>query len=194
MVSPIETVIIRLSGLGFFKFLIPFILAAAVFYGLLRRSQIFGPPEKNVAVNGVVAMMIAFMIMASPIIAGVDFEQEMMKFFLQSSIASLIIILGLSAVGVLFPEGLAKSFGTYVKSGGAFIGIVIAGVLGFTALLITSGLMNVFFPQDILSGAAGTILSPDVILTAAFFILAAVVIIAITGIGGGGKGAPEKEK
>jgi len=193
MVSPIETVIIRLSGLGFFKFLIPFILAAAVFYGLLRRSQIFGPPEKNVAVNGVVAMMIAFMIMASPIIAGVDFEQEMMKFFLQSAIASLIIILGLSAVGVLFPEGLAKSFGTYVKSGGAFIGIVIAGILGFTALLITSGLMNVFFPQDILSGAAGTILSPDVILTAAFFILAAVVIIAITGIGGG-KGAPEKEK
>ncbi|MDI6807290.1 MAG: hypothetical protein QMD14_05845, partial [Candidatus Aenigmarchaeota archaeon] len=57
MVSPFEAVVQRLWDLGFFTYILPYILTVAIFYGLLRKSQIFGAPEKNVAVNASVALV-----------------------------------------------------------------------------------------------------------------------------------------
>ena len=66
MATPLENVIIRLNQLRFFAFL-PFILTAAVMYGLLSRSKIFGEPEKNTAINASIALVSAFLVWAYPI-------------------------------------------------------------------------------------------------------------------------------
>ena len=61
MTTPLEIVLINLEKMGFFAFL-PFILTAAIFYGLLRRSKLFGEPEKNIVVNAVISLVAAFMV------------------------------------------------------------------------------------------------------------------------------------
>jgi hypothetical protein len=151
MVSPFEMVILRLKELGFFTFLLPFILVAAILYGLLRKSQIFGPPERNVAVNAVVAIVASLMVWASPVIAGINIEQELARFFTQITITTLVLMMMLLAVGMLFPKDLSKEIGE--KLGAKYLGVIlVAGVIIGVAILITSGLMNVFFPAGVFEG------------------------------------------
>jgi hypothetical protein len=185
-----ETVILRLRDLGFFEFLLPFMLSSAVFYGLLRRSQLFGTPERNVAVNAVVSLMVAFMVWAYPIIAGVSLEQGLSKFFVQGFIAMLVMTLGVSMIGVLFPEGLAKELNKKV-GGGIYITIITISVLVFAGLLFTSGLSEVLFPSATLG--LGTTIPWDVVLTIVIVIILGAIIFAIS-VAGGGKGPKEEEK
>jgi len=74
--------ILTLHQLGFFKFLIPYILTLAIFYGLLRKSKIFGDPEKNVAINATIAASAAFLVSAAPIIAGIDITSYLSGFLI----------------------------------------------------------------------------------------------------------------
>ena len=89
MTSPFDTAIQKMAELGLFKFLFPFMLTAAVFYGLLRKSQIFGDSEKNVAVNAIVALVAGFMVWSYPIIAGIDITLQLANFFMEGLVGSL---------------------------------------------------------------------------------------------------------
>jgi hypothetical protein len=169
MVSPFEMVILKLRDLGFFTFLLPFMLVAAIIYGLLRKSQIFGPPEKNVAVNAVVAIVASFMVWAAPVIAGINIEQELAKFFVQSMIASLVLMVAVLLLGVFFPPDLPTQIGN--KLGGIYLGLIVAVcLLVGGALLVTSGLTSVFFPEGV-----GEIPEDLIISIATIFILVLVV-------------------
>lgn len=173
MTSPLELVILRLRDLGFFVFILPFILSMAIIYGLLRKSQIFGPPEKNVVVNAVVAIVASFMVCASPIIAGINIEQELAKFFAQSMIATLILVISVLAVSMFFGPNLPQTI--QEKLGGKAIGIFIVGgvILGF-ALLVTSGLTSVFFPEGVETG-----ISEDVLITIATILILSIIMAVI---------------
>lgn len=197
MVSPMETVILKLRDIGFFEFLLPFMISAAILYGLLRRSQLFGSPEKNVAVNAVVSLMVAFMVWAYPIISGVSLEKTLSVFFVQGFIAMLVMVLGVSMIGVLFPEGMAQELGKRMHGGGMYLVIIAISVLVFAGLLFTSGLSAVIFPSG--TGGPGdlsSLLSPDVILTIVLVVVLGVIVIAIAVLGGGGGkgGSKEEEK
>jgi len=111
MTSPMEVVIKNLQEIGAFQFLFPFMLTAAVFYGLLRRSKIFGEPEKNVGVNAVVALIAAFMVWSYPVLTGVNVEVMLAKFFFQGIIATLVIIVGLLIVTTFLPGSLGEFLG-----------------------------------------------------------------------------------
>jgi hypothetical protein len=183
MVSPFEIVILRLKDLGFFTFLLPFILVAAILYGLLRKSQIFGPPEKNIAVNAVVALVASFMVWAAPVIAGINIEQELSRFFVQSMSATLALMVAILLVGMFLPPDLPKMFGE--KFGGKNAGVFIAGaiVVGI-AILVTSGLTTVFFPSG---GFAG--IPEDVLMMVGVLAMLLIGIILIVWLGGGRKEA-----
>jgi hypothetical protein len=167
---PFEPVILRLWELGFFQFILPFMVTSAIFYGLLRKTQLFGPPEKNVAVNGVVAMAMAFWVWAAPIIAGIDIWTEMVVFFTQTLIAMLGFIVGLSIVGMFAPANLPEHLSKVFGGGGFWIVILIVGFLTAGIILGTSGLMRVFFPTGVPI--------PEIPEE----LLAAVVVIAMMGI------------
>ncbi|MCS7105953.1 MAG: hypothetical protein NZ942_01385 [Candidatus Aenigmarchaeota archaeon] len=181
MADPFTTVILRLKGTGFFEFMLPFLLSSAIFYGLLRKSQIFGDPDKNIAVNAVVALTAGFMVWAYPILAGVSFMDKLPAFFAQAMSAMLVIIVGLLATSMFLPPDLPSKL--EAKLGGrAFSIILLAGILIGGGILVSSGLINIFFPAG---GFEAIGLSEDVVLTIAIVILFFVTILVM--VWGGGK-------
>ncbi len=181
MVSPFELVITRLRDIGAFQFLFPFMLTAAIFYGLLRRSQIFGPSDTNVAVNGVVALVAAFMVWAYPILIGVNIEQQLSKFFFSGVVALLAVMVGLLAASMIAgPKGLGESLAERWKGGG-IAAFLVVGVLIAIGIVISSGLIDVFFPPSTFGGG---LISQDVILSIVVLAVMVITVIGIVAYGG----------
>jgi hypothetical protein len=187
MADPFETVILNMQRLGFFKFLFPYMLTAAIFYGLLRKSQIFGPPERNITVNGIVALVAAFMVWSYPIISGVDIQLQLSTFFVQGTIAVLVVMVGLMITGMFapanLPEHLSKKFG-----GKMWGGILVLGLLIGAGVFVSSGLMNVFFPSAMLEE-----IPSDMIWTAVFLVFMVIIVVAIVFAVGREEKPKEKE-
>jgi hypothetical protein len=145
--TPFDSAIRSLQELGFFKFLLPFILSAAIFYGLLRKTQLFGPPEKNTAVNATIALTASFFVWSMPVILGVDIETQLAAFFVQGMGVTLVAMVGLLLAGMFLPPDLPKTLSEKFKSG-AWMGIIIIGALLIVfILLVSSGLYKIFAPQ-----------------------------------------------
>jgi hypothetical protein len=178
MATPFEVAIKKLGELGFFQFVIPYILTSSIFYGLLRKSQIFGPPERNVAVNMTIALVASLMVWASPILLGINMQEQLALFFLQSMIA-LIIFVSIALVASMFfgpdlADKISKSFGEKSKIWTIFL--IAGGIVGIS-IFVSSGLVNVFFAKGVPSGLAT--LSEETLTTLVVLILMAVTVVAI---------------
>jgi hypothetical protein len=180
MTSPFEVVILNLQKIGAFNFLFPFMLTAAVFYGLLRRSQIFGKPEENVAVNAVVALVAAFMVWAYPILAGVNVEVMLSTFFFQGVLATLVVIVGLLIISMFMPKGLGETLSEKLKPGW-LIGIIILGLLIGFGVLFSSGAINIFFPSGIGGGISEDLMISIAVLIGLIAVLGLIVWITTKG-------------
>ena len=168
-----ETAILKLQSLGFFQFLLPFILTAAIIYGGLRRAQLFGEQEKNVAVNAIVAFVISLFVWAAPIILGIEIEAKLSSFFIQGFSMSLIVLIALVLAGMFFPPDLAKSLGDKIKAPYFYGAIIIVALIVGGVILVSSGLATVLFPKGI-----GVKVSSDVFISIAV-IIALVVSVAV---------------
>jgi len=186
MASPFETVILNMRDMGMFQFLLPFMMTAAVFYGLLRKSQVLGEPKSSVAVNATVAMVAAFMVWASPIILGIDIEAHLTSFFVQGMSVMLVVMVGLLIISMAAPPNLPESLkGIFSdpKVGKALVyGIII--VIGIVA--ISSGFLNVFFPSG--GGSAGgginlPSLSEDSIIVLGTFLFIIIFMLVLASLG-----------
>lgn len=188
MASPFEEVILRLGDLGFFEFVLPFLLTAAIFYGLLRKSRIFGDPHDNIAVNAIVALVAGFMVWAYPILAGVDIQTQFSTFIFQSTLAMFAIIIGVLIAGMFLPPDLPAKIGEVVKGGKGVGIIVVGGLLIVLSIVFSSGIGRLLLPNtNILIGVPGvdstTVLSAIVIIAMAG---------AVIGIAWGGGGSNKK--
>lgn len=183
-------VIQKLQEIGAFNFLFPYILTSAIFYGLLRKSQIFGKPEDNAAVNGVVALVAALMVLAYPIISGVSIEGLLPPFFMQGLVVLLVFMIVLMIMGMFLPPDLPSVLekGLF-KENKALAIFAIAGILGFLILFL-SGMSNILLGEQVIGE-----LSPDIINIIVIILLLVVPMIFITW---GGKPSapkiPEKPK
>jgi hypothetical protein len=174
MSTPFETAILKLKDLGFFQFLLPFMITAAVFYGLLRKTQLFGDPEKNITVNAIVALSASLFVWAAPIILGVDIEAHLAAFFIQGFVVTLVFIIALILAGMFFPPDLPKALGERIKTGWLWSAIVIIVLIIGVVLLVSSGLYQIIFPNVSIH------VSSDIFITIGMLILVIVVIFAIT--------------
>jgi MFS family permease len=186
MANPFETVILNMRQTGMFQFLLPFMLSSAIFYGLLRKSQIFGDPQRSVTINAVVALVAAFMVWASPILLGINIETMLAAFFLQGVSATLVILVGLIIVSMFFPPDLATQIGKALNTKTAVGGLLIFGILIAVAVLFSSGLINIFIPKDLTAGL-GAGLSGDVIMSIVMVALLLGTVLVIVWGGGGEK-------
>jgi hypothetical protein len=186
--SPFETVILNMRDMGMFQFLLPFMLSSAVFFGLLRKSKIFGDPDRSVVINGVVSIVAAFMVWSAPILLGVDMETKMAAFFVQGTSATLVILVGLMMVSMFFPPDLAEKLGKdFLNSKTTVGGVVIFGLVVAIGIMISSGLIYLFIPADFLSSlgsGSGTSIG-DVIPSALMVLLLLGTVFLI--VWGGGK-------
>lgn len=178
-------VIERLREIGAFKFLFPYILTSAIFYGLLRKSQVFGKPEENAAVNAVVALVASFMVWSFPIIMGVDIEAQLSAFFTQGLVVTLVFTISLMIVGMFFEPNLSKQLADNLFKGNKAWSIVIIGLIFGFIILGTSGLWNVLFGPEIIGK-----ISEEIIWTIGVIVLLVIPVIFITY---GGEKAPPKE-
>jgi uncharacterized membrane protein YjfL (UPF0719 family) len=179
MANPFEAVIIRLNDLGFFQFLLPFTLTSAIFYGALRKSQLFGEPEKNVAINAVISLVASLLVWSAPVILGIDLQTSLATFFVQGVAATIVIMVGLMIVGMFAPQDLSKTLAE--KLGNKYLGVaLLIGLLIGLGLFISSGLINLIIPGGI-SGGAGIGLDQDTLILVAFAMLMVITIIVIVG-------------
>jgi len=184
-----ETVILKMRDLGMFQFLLPFMLTTTIFYGLLRKSKIFGEEFRAITVNAVVSLVAAFMVWSAPIILGVNIETGLASFFLQGTSATLVVLVGLLMVSMFFPPDLAtelQKLDTFKRHGAA---IVVMGIIAMLAITVSSGLINVFLPQGFRFGDGGTTTfwTDETISSISMIgLLLGTVLILVWG-GGGGK-------
>jgi len=166
-------VIERLREIGAFKFLFPYMLTSAIFYGLLRKSQVFGKPEENAAVNATVALIASFMVWAYPIISGVDIETQLAYFFTQGVIVTLVFMVSLMIVGMFLPPDLPSHLAKGLFEGNKALGIlVVGGFFGFI-IVMTSGLW------DAVMGPGAIELPSDIFITIVIIIILIVPFILI---------------
>lgn len=180
MVTPFELVITRMWDLGVFHFLL-YMLTSAVFYGLLRKSKLFGDPKENVAVNAVVAIVASLMVWASPVIVfGVDIIKDLMLFFAQSLVAMIVLLVSLLMLSMLMPPDLPTKLSEAFK--GKWLGglLIVFLVVGF-GILVSSGLSTIFFPGIVAPGIA---ISEDIIITLGVLLLLVITVAVIIYIGG----------
>ena len=170
MVSPFEIVVKKLSELGFYDFLIPFIISSVVFYAVLKKSKILGDSP---VLNGILSLSIAFMIFGFPILTGITLGISLATFFTQLAVFALIFIVALVIASVFYPD-LTKTLTETFKSRNV-IWIMIA--IGFT-LMITSGLITAIFSPAVFGGGAGKLGPPtDVLMLVAGLVIFMVLLI-----------------
>ncbi|MCS7122955.1 MAG: hypothetical protein RMJ17_00020, partial [Candidatus Aenigmarchaeota archaeon] len=109
--TPVEIAIKTLESLGFFKFILPYMITAAIFYGLLRKSQLFGDPERNVAVNAIISVSAALLVWASPVLLGItDFERYLSLFIMQSLSIMFVFVTGILIISMFIGPDLPTKF------------------------------------------------------------------------------------
>jgi hypothetical protein len=168
-------VIEKLRDIGAFNFLFPYILTSAIFYGLLRKSQIFGDPDKNVAVNGIVAIVAALMVLAYPILSGVSIEGLLPPFFMQGLAVTLVFMIALMIMGMFLPPDLPKVLADGLLRGNKAGAVLLVGIFFGFLILFLSGLGNVLLGPQVL-----TTLPEDTVTILAIILLIIVPILLIT--------------
>jgi hypothetical protein len=173
MADIFTAVIERLRDIGAFTFLFPFMLTSAIFYGLLRKSQIFGKAEENTAVNAVVALVAAFMVWAYPIMIGVSLETQLAAFFTQGIVVTLVFMIALMIVGMFLPQDMSKHLAEGLLHGNkALLVVVVALFFGFL-IVLTSGLWGAVFGPGVIE------ISGDIIVTVIVIVLLIIPFIFI---------------
>ena len=124
MVNLFRLVAERLAEMGFFNFLLPWMITAAVFWGLLKKSKVF-----NEAVNGVLSLSISFFIWGFLISGiGVEMGTPLSQFFGQMSfiiIGFVFLLIGGSMFSKDFPKYMEEHM-SWVFTTILVIGILVA--------------------------------------------------------------------
>ncbi|MEM5799760.1 MAG: hypothetical protein QXZ43_03805 [Candidatus Aenigmatarchaeota archaeon] len=170
-----RNVILKLNELGAFNFLFPFMLTSAIFYGLLRKSKLFGSDsDRNVALNGVIALSAAFMVWAFPVINGVDIQAQLSTFFMQGMIVMLILMVGLMVTGMILPENLPQHLWEQMKGKSTPTTLLLIGIIVGIIVFLTSGLVSLFLTPEMIAT-----LPVDIILTLGLIFIMIVPLIWI---------------
>lgn len=98
-------VIQKLANLGFYDFVLPFIIVSAILYAILRKTKVLG---ESPLINGIVSVGISFFILLVPALAGVSLVAPLTGFFGQLIIVILIIAFGLLITGLFVPNLMEK--------------------------------------------------------------------------------------
>ncbi len=170
MTNYLQIVTTKLIDTGFFDIL-TFALVTAIFYGLLRKSQIF----KSNTINAVISLSIGFFVLIYRVITGTSLLTPLATFFTQW----FTIILGLFTgfvVASLFYPNLPKILAERFTRRTALSAMIALGI----AILVTSGLMSTFW-SGLYGGGGGAPSQPmpntDVILLSAGLIILLVILI-----------------
>lgn len=176
MVSPFEVIAVKLGELGVYSFFLPWVMTAALFWGLLKKSGVFESPSTN----GVFSLVISFFVWGYLTSSGaVDIAIPLSTFIMQSSVFILLFLFAIIGGSMFYPD-LSKVLVEQMKRRTMiymFLGI-------FSLVFFTSGLYRIILgPSTTTTGPRGDI-NMIVAIIATFIIF----ILIIYGIQRGGVG------
>lgn len=150
MVGPFEVAARQIAELGFFNFVVPFLITGAVFYGLLRKAGVF-----STAVDAVISLSVSFFIWGYLVTtAGAELGAPLSKFITQVSVIIIMFLFVLLGAALFYPD-LNEVLKRLMPSG-QWIWIFLGVFIVF--FFITSGLGNVLgFGQIFAGSPAGVI-------------------------------------
>jgi len=176
MVNPFQIITERLADLGIFSFFIPWIITAAVMWGLLKRSKIFDP-----TINAILSIAISFFVWGYLANTAFEIGAPLSAFITQGFVLMLVFVFGLVGASMFYPD-FSKTLTEAFKSSWIiwmFIGLF------FGVIFFTSGLYQV-----LISGPPGTGVQADV---NAMIIMLVALIIGILILVGVQRGVGKKE-
>lgn len=101
------------------------------------------------------------MVWSYPVLAGVDLTTQFPTFFVQASVAMLVITISLLMTSMFMPPNLPDQISKAI--GGRLWVILVVALLIGGGILISSGMIIVFFPSGVGPATAG--LDQDTIMT-----------------------------
>jgi uncharacterized membrane protein YjfL (UPF0719 family) len=168
MADPFTSAIQFLDSIGFFKFLIPYILTSAIFYGLLRRSKIFGEKSESVAINATISLSAALLVTASPILVGIDLSKPLSQFLSYSLIVFIVVLVIVFIPLLVWQEQFLKKVAENKKVA-ILMTIIIISVAVLTAIFIFYPLqISLIYSSEILT-AISALLILFILLLIVFF-------------------------
>lgn len=172
-----EVAIQALIDVGFYDFFLPFILTSIIIFALLRKSSVLG---ENVAVNGIISIVIGLLIMGFPVLIGITFTTQFATFFAQIMVWIILLVVAAVMASVFYPN-LTEVLKSLKSKNFVFIMLAMA-----LAIFVTSGLVGVFtLPgNEALTGIEPEVPGPptDIIIILAAIIIFMVLMIVATAI------------
>ena len=150
MVNLFQIVAEKLGELGFYDFLLPWLITSAVIWGLLQKSKLFG--ESAVTINSVLSLAISFFVWGFLASSGINLSGPLSHFFTMTSILIICLSLGLVGASLFYPD-FGKTLTDTFKGSGWIAAILIVIVI----LFILSGLVGVITKNLPRFGVAGDV-------------------------------------
>ena len=171
-------IIKNMLDLGFGNIFI-FMISSAIFFALIKKSQIFGQSD---FINGVISLVAAFLVFWFPAIFGANIVTPMSAFFTQATTLMLFLIIGILIASLFYPD-LPKMLAAQFTHRTTLYEMLALGVV----LLLTSGLLTAFQAPSSAPQKPGEARSPtDVVVITIGLILFVVILIIGSAIGKGG--------
>lgn len=181
MMNYFEIIAQKMSELGLYNYLFPFVLVTAVVYALLRKSKLLG---ESALINGLISLVIGFMaIFGFPLSSGMRIAAPLATFFMQVSVFVILFFIAFLISSLFYPN-LSEWISTAFKSRNTLF-MMIGLAIG---LFVTSGLVGIFMTGITGPSAGGGPTTPrDVIIISAGVIIFIIMLIVAAAIGRGGK-------
>ena len=177
MADIFKPVIEKMVDLGMGNLFI-FMLGAAVFYALLKKSQVLGESEM---INGIISILAAFMIFWFPSLIGMSLVVPMTQFFTQSLVILLFLVFAFMASSMFYPD-LQKVLGEMFTRRSTLWVMIVGGIL----LFITSGLIQTLWAGSMTPPKPGEVRVSSTIsvVAAGLLVFVAVILIASASLSG----------
>lgn len=105
MVNIFQIAVERLIEVGFYNFLLPFILFTTVLYAVLRKTQMLGDSP---VIQGIISVTIGLFIFGVPVILGTSILPGLTSFLTQGAIAILVFLFGFLIASFFYPNIIEK--------------------------------------------------------------------------------------
>jgi hypothetical protein len=156
-----------------------FILVAAIFYAMMRKSKIFGGSE---VVNGAVALVASFFVAFwIPIYTGFSFISSMSAFFAQSTVFLLFLVISFLMASFFYPDLMGMLSSQFKSRHTMYLMMALGIGILVMSTLITS-IWQVFPP----SRPGSTPPPTNILIISAAVIIFIIIIIIGASIGAGG--------
>ncbi|MEM5843910.1 MAG: hypothetical protein QXX07_02645 [Candidatus Aenigmatarchaeota archaeon] len=166
-------IIEQLDKLGFFNFFFPWLVTLAIMYAILQKSKILG---ESALINGVVALSIAFLVFAFPVLSGFSFALPLSTLFTQTTSILLFFFVGFLLASLFYPN-LTQFLIQQFTRRTTLYAMVALGI----ALFITSGLVGTFWAQATKPPEPGKAALPSDVIYLTVGIILFVVVLIIAG-------------